>query len=99
MHADTAAIDRTGFALGGIAAELGALAATLPAAADSAPALFGPVADALVAALRAAVADTTQAVTELGAQLGLAEQTAGRVAVSYRDAEHHVGQSISTLGG
>ncbi|MCX2711043.1 hypothetical protein [Mycolicibacterium sp. J2] len=99
MHADTAAIDRTGSVLGGIAAELGALAAALPAAADSAPALFGPVADALVAALRAAVADTTRAVTELGSQLGLAELTAGRIAVSYRDAEHHVEQSISTLGG
>ncbi|GAS99092.1 NAD-dependent epimerase/dehydratase [Mycolicibacterium canariasense] len=99
MHADTAAIERTGFALGGIAAELGALAAALPAVTDSAPVLFGPVADALVAALREAVADTTRAVTELGSQLGLAEQTAGRIAVSYRDTEHHVGQAISALGG
>ncbi|MEN4476010.1 hypothetical protein [Mycolicibacterium cosmeticum] len=99
MHADTAAIDRSGLALGRTAAELDALAATLPAIADTAPALFGPVADALLAAVREAIADTTRAVSELGAQLGLAEQTAGRIAVSYRESEHRVGQAISDLGG
>lgn len=99
MHADTAAIDRSGLALGRTAAELEALAATLPAVADTAPALFGPVADALLAALREAITDTTRAATELGAHLGLAEQTAGRIATSYRDSENRVGQAISALGG
>jgi hypothetical protein len=99
MHADTAAIEHTGTALAGTAAELGALAAALPAVTDSAPALFGPVADALVAALRSAVADTTRAVTELGARLTAAGENAGRSAAAYREAERSVGQSISSLGG
>ncbi|MHA3023327.1 hypothetical protein ACXPWS_24060 [Mycobacterium sp. BMJ-28] len=99
MHADTAAIEHAGTLLTGSAAELSALAGALPVVVDSAPALFGPIAEALITALRAAVADTAATVTDLGAQLSLAGGAAGRSAVSYRDTEHHVGQSISAIGG
>lgn len=99
MRADTAAIEHAGTALATCSAEVRALATTLPAIIDPLPALLGPVAGALVAALREALTHTTHTVTELGTHLALAGETAGRTAVSYRDAEHHAGQSISTVGG
>jgi hypothetical protein len=99
MHADTAAIAHAGRTLAGTAVELTGLAAALPAVADAAPALFGPIADALVTALREAVADTTHVVAQLGDHLAVAGATAGHAAVAYRDSEHHVGQSLSSFGG
>ena len=98
MHADTAAIEHAGQLLAGSAADLSDLAATLPAVADSAPALFGPIADALIAALRASVADTARAVGQLGEHLSAAGSTAVSAAENYVDSERHVGQTLSTLG-
>lgn len=98
MHAHTPAIEHAGNVLAGSADHLAALAATLPQVADSAPALFGPIADTLVAALRDAVADTTLAVARLGENLSIVGTTAGHIAGAYADAEHRVGQSISAIG-
>lgn len=98
MHADTTAIEHAGKVLAGSAADLGDLATVLPAVTDSAPALFGPIADALIAALRASVADTARAVAQLGEHLCTAGATAVHAAENYTDSERHVGQALSTLG-
>ncbi|MBI3224744.1 MAG: hypothetical protein HYZ39_06765 [Mycolicibacterium cosmeticum] len=98
MHADTAAIEHAGRVLAGSAADLSDLAAALPAVTDSAPALFGPIADALIAALRASVADTTRAVGQLGEHLSTAGSTAVHAAENYTDSERRVGQTLSTQG-
>jgi hypothetical protein len=97
MYADTDAIRALGAtnaahadALTGIAAALW----SLPVAPGSS---LGPVASRFVSALAEAAADGARAVTVIGHQLTLSEQTAKAVASTYDSADSEAGARIADV--
>ena len=96
--ADTSDIHAFSAALHRHADDLTSVAEDLTAARVSANA-FGAVGSGFAAALNEALTREARHVTMLAGRLATATSTANAAANAYHAAEHHVGQSISTLGG